>query len=1003
MGIVYRASRQVKLGRIVALKLVRDPSLASYADLRRFQIEAEAVAQLDHPNIVPIYEVGQSDDQPYFSMKLIEGGNLSRHIERLKHYPKHVARLMVKVAQAVHYAHQRTILHRDLKPSNILIGGHDEPFVTDFGLAKRIEPGAASAETATEAVMGTPAYMPPEQARGGTKSVTTAADVYSLGATLYETLTGRPPFLGGSIPETLRQVLEQEPTPPRSLNPKLDRDLETICLKCLEKEPAPRYLTADALAEDLDRRLPGAPILGRHVNAWERAVKLVRRRPAQSALVLAAGPGRRGTARRRGLVHLPPGAPPDGGGARPLCRRHATRRCRAFANDQFPRVEALVDAYKPDQTRGRDDPRGFEWHYLRAVADPEPMIVSALKGTVLDVKFSPDGSLFATAGLDGIARIWETSSGRELRRLVGHSAPVQTVGFDPRGGSIATGSYDKTVKLWELATGRLIRTFGPFSEIVSTALYSPDGRTLVVCVDNKVHFLDSRTGVPWHQEVIPAPGKNEKVASIATYFYAAFNHRGSRLIVSSNWDATDRSWVLDGVTGRRLEAGEGQLVNPVPGTMVNSRIFTPDDDRFLLDTRDGLFLYDARTGEALHPFVVPGHRLSFIALAEQGDLLVATSENKGLIKFWDLPSRREIRSISLPRGIGTNGCINLSPDGKTLAFGDLGGQVRLWYNLLGRKVDTLRVRPAPTGGRPSLRGLAIDPLGRTLAVAAQDGSLTLAEIRGRRVLRTIEGPAVPIYGVAYSHDGGSVAAASADGRVRVRDAVDGSILHDLKPASRRGQALAIAFDRTGRRLVAGYDDGSLSTWDVPGGKEAFSIPRAHEAPIQGVAYSPDGSTIATAGGDQKIQLRDASTGRLRDTLVVDAKSLEAGTFYSVAFGHDGRQVVAACAGAIAVVWDAAGGPARLTLKGHVGKVYQARFSPDDRRVITAGEDGRVKIWDTVIGSETYELRCSAPLAAALLTPDGFQLIAADWSGLLTFWDATPITRIAGRGAVAKSR
>ncbi len=286
MGVVYRA-RQVKLGRMVAVKLVRDPSLATEADIRRFQIEAEAVALLDHPNIVPIYEVGQDDDQHYFSMKLIEGGNLSRHVERLKDHPREVAGLMVKVARAVAYAHQRAILHRDLKPSNILLDRHDEPYVTDFGLAKRIEASGDSAETMTGVVMGTPAYMPPEQARGGTKSLTTAADIYSLGATLYETLTGRPPFSSPSVAEILRQVLDQEPARPRALNPAIDRDLETICLKCLEKYPGARYASAESLADDLGRWLDGRPIEARRVSIRERAVKLVKRRPGLATLVLA--------------------------------------------------------------------------------------------------------------------------------------------------------------------------------------------------------------------------------------------------------------------------------------------------------------------------------------------------------------------------------------------------------------------------------------------------------------------------------------------------------------------------------------------------------------------------------------------------------------------------------------------------------------------------------------------------------------------------------------------
>src|SRR5262249_34282746 len=190
-------------------------SLATYAEIHRFRQEAEAVAELDHPNIVPIYEIGQAEDQPYFSMKLIEGDDLTRHVARLKANPRASAALVAKVARAVHYAHQRAILHRDLKPSNILLDTHDEPYVTDFGLAKRIEAGASAAQTMSGAIMGTPAYMPPEQASGGTRTLTTAADVYSLGATLYEILTRQPPFHGASAAALLPPVIEQNARSPR--------------------------------------------------------------------------------------------------------------------------------------------------------------------------------------------------------------------------------------------------------------------------------------------------------------------------------------------------------------------------------------------------------------------------------------------------------------------------------------------------------------------------------------------------------------------------------------------------------------------------------------------------------------------------------------------------------------------------------------------------------------------------------------------------------------------
>ena len=284
MGVVFKA-RQMSLKRMVAVKMILAGRLASETDLRRFHTEAEAAADLDHPNIVAIYEVGEHQGQHFFSMRLVEGEDLAARMSAShRACPGTVAAgLVAKVARAVHYAHRRGLLHRDLKPGNILIDSKGEPHVTDFGLAKRLDTRATITLSAT--TVGTPSFMAPEQASGKALRPTTAVDIYSLGAILYFLLTQRPPFAAATLVDTLRSVVEDEPPSPRALDPDIDRDLETVCLKCLEKNPDRRYGSADALAEDLERWLRHEPIQARRVTVWERGMKWVRRKPAIAGLL----------------------------------------------------------------------------------------------------------------------------------------------------------------------------------------------------------------------------------------------------------------------------------------------------------------------------------------------------------------------------------------------------------------------------------------------------------------------------------------------------------------------------------------------------------------------------------------------------------------------------------------------------------------------------------------------------------------------------------------------
>ncbi|MCW5559263.1 MAG: serine/threonine protein kinase, partial [Verrucomicrobiae bacterium] len=630
MGVVFKA-RQVSLNRPVALKLISAGALATEDLVKRFKAEAEAAAGLSHPNIVPIHEIGEYQGQHYFSMELVEGPNLK---ERLGGRPLPVgeaADLVASLARAVHYAHQHGVLHRDLKPGNVLLDVEGRPHLTDFGLAKLVQKD--STLTHTQAVLGTPAYMAPEQARGDTKQVTTAADVYGLGAVLYETLTGSPPFGGGTSLETIRQVLDQEPRRPSLWNPAVDRDLEIICLTCLSKEPERRYASAEALAEDLERWLRHEPIQARPSTALERARKWVRRRPAiaalaaTSALLLMAllifsvfyavqersrtldlqgrlarqylrqgqALGEQGQAARglhwlaRGLIEAPPH---DAALDDDLRRSFASwaSRCQAPRTILASTAKLTAIALSPDGSiaiTGDRDGRIRFW----STATGEPLRAAWVHSNVTWIEFSPDGERVATVG-DEIVQIWEARTGSPAGKPIRHSE-VERASFSPDGLQILThsqGRGETTARLWDWREGRLVGQPMPHDSRIWCAVFSSDGKRLLTgCGDKTARVWNAETGLPIG---VPMRHDHEVVA-------VAFSPNGT-LALTGSQDGTARLWKAD--TGIAL--GERML----HGREVWAVAFSMDGERVLTGSVDGTArLWNGHTGERLPTVPILSH------------------------------------------------------------------------------------------------------------------------------------------------------------------------------------------------------------------------------------------------------------------------------------------------------------------------------------------------------------------------------------------------------------
>ena len=985
MGVVFEAV-QVSLGRRVALKVL--PSAGGLDDraLRRFRHEAQAVATLQHPHIVPVYAVGEAGGVHFLAMQFIDGRSLAEVVTVLRgrgtgetsaspastadhisareasagatalpasltpvpgtpDYFRAVARLVAQVAEALQHAHELGVVHRDIKPGNLLLDGSGDVWVADFGLAKL--PG--SDLTGTADVMGTIRYMSPEQASGRAVALDGRTDVYSLGVTLYELLTLEPAFAADDRRALLRKVMEDELVPPRKRVASLPNDLAVICLKAAAKEPARRYQSAGEFAADLRRFLDGRPVTARPVGPAERVFRWARRKPTAAAAILLGVVAVAGT-----LVAVTVAG---------LWRTAETAR-NALAGEKLQTESArdaavqarrAAESARDDAVQARANESRLREELARVthartvdLALREWQAANVGRAAELLAHCRPDLRGWEWHHVDRLCR-------GDLVTLVGHTGTVWTAEYSPDGTRILTAGEDGTAKVWDAETGVCVRTFrGHVGPVHCAAFHPTAARAVTAGQDGTARVWDLATGECAHTLRAHAGG----VTSVA------FAPSG-KLLATAGRDLAARLWDPD--TGREMSVLNGHKA------MLNSVAFSPDGTRLVTASGDhSARVWDVTTGTELQCVRGVATTIMYSARFSPDGHRLVTTGGAGVLRVWTAATGAE-----QDRLLGHTGFVfsaAFSPDGKAIASAGEDRVVRVWEALSKKVLATFR------GHAAMVRSVAFRPDGRRLVTAGRDGTAKVWDLTAATDTRVLRGFTGLVASASISPDGARcVTLTSPDHLARVWELDTGRTLGAL--AVRAELSAPPVFDPTGRRIATGAADGRVWVCDAETHREVCTLP-GHTSGVNSVAFDRDGARLVTAGRDGTARVWDVASGTAVRTL-----GGHDGSVNWAAFDATGRRVGTAGQDGTARVWDLGTGECVHTIRGHNGPVLGVAFDAGGSLLVTAGRDGTARVWSADTAQPGAVLAGHTSFVTGVLfTPEG-RVVSTGSDGTTRVWDA----------------